>query len=1103
MSPNSPVPRPGHIDAQTLALVAERTDNAVVVTNSAGEVLWINPAFTRITGYSLEDIIGKRPGRVLQGPNTDPKTVAYARAQIAKGEGFSIELINYRKTGEEYWIEIETQPIKDHEGRITHFMGLSNDVTERKEAEMRLSLQYEVSRIFAESWDSTEAVRHVLRTIGEHLRWQLGLLWRHSLDTNRLVFADHWVQPGASCEEFLSASRQQQFGCGEGVPGLVWKNLEPIWLRDAANDPSLVRSPAARADQLHTIVAFPLLVGGQFWGVMEFDTQQTWSVNPRLLTTFGLISRQLGMFIERKLAAEELFQNNTFQGAILNSAKYSVISADANGIIHTFNRAAERMLGYRAEEVVGRVSPGIIHVPAEVAARAEELTKELGRPVAAGFETFVAKTLVTREPDEREWTYVRKDGTTFPVSLSVSALFDGEGKVFGYLGVAEDITVRKEAERRLLEAKELAEASNRAKSEFLATMSHELRTPMNGVLGMTELLLQTSLNPRQREFAEATAQSANALLHVIDDILDFSKIEAGKLTVVKEDFTLRSVVDAVLEIAGLREPGKNLSLAAIVHRDVPHRLTGDPLRLRQVLLNLVGNGIKFTNQGEVVVRVRPVGMQGPNLCLRIEVTDTGIGLTTEQMQRLFRPFMQADNSTSRRFSGTGLGLAISRRLVELMGGQIGVLSEPGKGSKFWIEMPFGVPSQPVLALSHPGLVFARVVAGAVHPSVRESLIEQLRSWGVAGTSAANPEDLVKQVRQAVETGESRPVVICDDELMDAGGDSLRQELEPLREKVHGVLLSNPALAVARPENDFDWFGSVLLKPVKQSQLFDELVNAIEGQPSQSSVPETDYFRRNVRVTDRVSLAHMRVLLAEDHPINRKLCQMMLEGLGIKPDLAVNGLEAVRLNQEREYDVILMDCNMPELDGYGATAAIRQQEQARHRHTRIVALTANALIGERERCLEAGMDDYLTKPFTVKQLTETLRAVPSRPMPEKNDTGFLPDRLETLCRELDEPSVLEMTEEFANELAARVGEIEQLLAEQKWVDLNRHAHSLKGVAASFGLEALAAAFLAMETASHASNLAAAQKAMEPVRLASDRAKAILLLWLGRRRHQNNN
>ena len=1082
---------------QKLALVAERTENSVVLTNALGQVEWVNPAFTRITGYHLEEVRGKRPGRVLQGPNTDQRAVEYTRQQIAKGEGFSVELINYSKYGREYWIAIEMQPIKDATGRITNFMGISSDITERKEAELRLGIQYDVSRIFVEAASLNEAIAHVLKTIGEHLRWQVGILWRHDDQDNTLAFMEYWQQPDATCNEFIVLSREIKYSRGIGLPGRVWECGEPVWLRDGPANSNLPRSRVAAQNRLHSAIGFPLFVSGKFWGVMEFNSIRIIETNHRLIKTFNVIGRQLGMFIERKLAAEAFHQTSTTHKAILNSANFSIISTDNNGIIHTFNKAAEHMLGYTAEELVGKSTPDPLHVTSEVIARAAELSHELGIPIEPGFDAFVAKTLRTGKPDVREWTYIRKDGNSFPVMLSITALFDELGQPFGYVGVGDDITARKEAERRLLEAKELAEASNRAKSEFLATMSHELRTPMNGVLGMTELLLQTSLNARQREFAEATSQSANALLHVIDDVLDFSKIEAGKLTIVSEDFSFRSVVDAVLEIAALRDPGKQLSLAAIINRDVPHRVNGDPLRLRQILLNLVGNGIKFTNRGEVLVRVRSVGRQADKLLLRLEVSDTGIGLSAEQIEKLFQPFVQADTSATRRFSGTGLGLAICRRLVELMGGRIGVRSEPGQGSTFWCELPFGVPSQPVMALSHPGLVFARVVVGSTQASVRESLAEQLHSWGVACTTANTPDEFINQVREAVATGET-PVAICDDELMALGGDPLRVALEPWRGRVHSVLLSNPTLAVAREEHEADWFGNVLLKPVKQSQLFDGLVGMIEGTPNATHRPETDFFKRGVRGAERMSLGHLRVLLAEDHPINRKLCQLMLEGLGIRPDIAVNGAEAVRHCQTKEYDVILMDCNMPELDGYGATAAIRhlETEPSRQHHTRIVALTANALIGERERCLAVGMDDYLTKPFTSHQLEEALRAAPIKSVLESSEIVFDVYRLELLCQELDPVAVMEMAAEFNTDLPARLAEMEQLWAEQKWAELHRHAHSLKGVAASFGLDKLAAIFMNIETAANMQNGEEIQKAFGPMHLGAEKAKSALQEWLAK-------
>jgi CheY-like chemotaxis protein len=426
-----------------------------------------------------------------------------------------------------------------------------------------------------------------------------------------------------------------------------------------------------------------------------------------------------------------------------------------------------------------------------------------------------------------------------------------------------------------------------------------------------------------------------------------------------------------------------------------------------------------------------------------------------------------------------------------------VLSEPGQGSTFWFELPFGVPTQPVMALSHPGLVFARVVVGAAQTSVREAIAEQLHSWGVACVTAATPEAFAAQVGEAASGGET-PIVICDDELLLAGGVPLRQALAPWQGKVHGVLLTNPAQAVAREEQEFEWFGNVLLKPVKQSQLFDGLVGMIEGKPGAARRPETDFFKRGVRGLERASLGYLRVLLAEDHPINRKLGQLMLEGLGIRPDMAVNGAEAVRLCQGKEYDVILMDCNMPELDGYGATAAIRQLEAAlpRPRHTRIVALTANALMGERERCLAAGMDDYLTKPFTAHQLEETLRATPVRtPVGgATQDTLLDLGRLEELCRDLDSAAVREMTGEFANELPARMAELEQLCAEQRWLELQRQAHSLKGVAASFGLQLLAQYSLGVEEAAAKADADSARPAIEKLLMAITPTTKSLQNWI---------
>lgn len=531
---------------------------------------------------------------------------------------------------------------------------------------------------------------------------------------------------------------------------------------------------------------------------------------------------------EQKRTEQALRDLSEFQKAILDNAGHAIISAMPDGIIRVFNPAAEQLLGYSAEELVGKQTPAIFHDPQEVVTRAQAFSAELGIDLEPGFDVFVEKCR-RGLPNAHEWTYIRKDGSRLTVLLTITALRNPDGAITSFLGVASDITTIKSVQRELTLAKDAAEAASVAKSQFLANMSHEIRTPMNGVLGMTELLLATPLTDKQRHMTQTVRQSAASLLTIINDILDYSKIEAGKLQLERTDIDLSLLLDDAVKLFSEAARQKGLSLSVAIAPDIPTALRGDPTRLRQILLNLIGNSIKFTVAGSITVTADCLKRSAEQVLLRVTVRDTGIGIPPESQTRVFDAFAQADGSTTRKFGGTGLGLTIVKQLVHLMGGTVDLESIPGLGSTFGLTVPLEI----------------------------------------------------------------------------------------------------------RPDN--------------------KMSSAI------------------VQAQQSTARLHGKILLAEDNVVNREIAVAMLELLGCTVDIAEDGQEALTAADAQSYDVVLMDCQMPNLDGLEASRLIREQEQ-HHPHRRrlpIVALTANAMEGDREQCLAAGMDGYLTKPFTVDQLHHAL------------------------------------------------------------------------------------------------------------------------------------
>ncbi len=854
--------------------------------------------------------------------------------------------------------------------------------------------------------------------------------------------------------------------------------LPDVAARAIALDRTIIESGQPSINKEDMIIN--LATGKQIWRV-----QSKVPLRDSSGKIIGLVGISRDMTAHKEAEAEIARQKQFFESLVVNSP-VAIVTLDFAQRITSCNPAFEKLFGYASAEVIGKELDPLV-------------STEATRSEASAFTRQAMGGEMVRGWGQRR----RKDGTLVEVEI-LGVPVTVEGKRVGALGMYHDIT-------DLVQARQQAEAADRAKSAFLAAMSHEIRTPLNGVIGMTGLLLDTPLAPQQRQFAEIVRFSAENLLTIINDILDFSKIEAGRMDLESTDFDLSQVVESIGAMFAERAYQKGLELITFVDPAVPTALCGDPFRLGQVLTNLVGNALKFTEQGEISLRVELQAATDDRVALYFGVKDTGIGITPEQRARLFQPFSQADTSTTRKYGGTGLGLAISQRLVELMGGQIAIDSEPGCGSTFWfaVEMEKGSADAVRKLVAQSDLRARRVLIVDDNATNRMVLHHQVVAWGMLPSSAASAAEALEKLRAAAAT-EPFDVVLLDMEMPGTDGMGLAREVraDPAIASARLILLTSIGqIGNTKVIRDAGLDAS-LVKPVRQSHLYDCLVTVLGGaKPLTEQVsPATLAQARQVEGRG------IRILLAEDNAVNQQVAVFMLESRGFRVDVVANGREAVDALERAPYAAVLMDCQMPEMDGFEATAEIRRREGST-RHVPIIALTAHALHGERDKCIAAGMDDYVSKPVTPETLFAAIRrwvprfgsppvAAPAVPLdlaasapPAALEAEPVIDSAALLAlRKLQQPQapnfVGKLIDVFLNEWPARSAAVHQAVDRRDANQLKRAAHSLKGSSASLGAGRLARVSADLEAKGAAADWSAVPALLTQLTLEFEEARAAL-------------
>ena len=1050
-----------------LATITEQASEGIALADLDGKVLYANASWVSMHGYaSAEELVGESLA-VFHTPAQMADEVEPFNEVVRREGRHSGELGHVRRDGTTFSARMATFLLLDRESRPYAMAGFARDITEEKRARDQLQDQ----SLFIQSLlESASAPIFYKDTEGTYLGCN------------------------AAFTEFLGLDRDR-------IVGHKATDIAPSDLAETYHRMDLELMERGGIQTYESEVDTPR---GRRHVVFHKAVFQDSRGNPAGLV--GIITD----ITDQKATEEALREAVVRQEQAVMAGDVGLWDWDLEGGTVRYSREWKAQIGYEEDEIGEGLEEWRSRVHPDDLPAALERVDTLVREGARNFPI--------------EFRFRHKDGSYRFILARASVLTDEQGRPVRVVGSHVDITDWKRAEQELREAKDEADRLNRhleqqtmlakelaaqaemasaAKSEFLANMSHEIRTPMNGIIGMTSLLEDTELSEEQRQYVQTARTCCDQLLTLINDILDFSKIEAGRIELEALDFDLPTAVEEVAEMLASMAVEKGLEFHCFVSPEIPAKLRGDAGRLRQILINLVNNAIKFTEAGEVDVRAELGGRTDGQVTVRFSVRDTGIGIPADRMDRLFESFSQIDTSTTRKYGGTGLGLAISKQLAELMGGSIGVESVEGEGSTFWFTAVLA--TQPTAAGDEqvPAEVRgARVLVVDDDETHRAILRTYLTAWGCETEEAATAEDALDALRQARGRRRSFDVVLVDRGLPDTGGEELGRRVRAVPELAGTgmVLLASTVRRGVEERPAEAGFSRCLLRPVRQSQLLD-CVQTVLVENHGSGADSGSHARVDPVPTVEPLSAELRILLVEDNIVNQKVALRVLERkLGLRADAVANGAEAVEALRRIAYDVVLMDCQMPEMDGYEATRRIRDPNSGvRDPQVRIIAMTANAMDGDRELCLAAGMDDYVAKPVAPADLAAALRrAVPRASaaaspdgseggsvMPARSDEGTV----EPLRSEYaEDPDLADLVPEFVSGLPGRVCEMRKALQNGDFTRLADLAHQLKGAGGGFGYPSITQAARDLESAAKESDHEAAALALRTVAEFSRRAEA---------------